>query len=107
MSGGDFIESELVHVGPDATVYRRTLSQYDQGGRTMRILGILGASIGGAAIATGATFLPLGLARDHQGMTVAGGISLGAGALLTTLGIVAIAQHPKVYRAGAASHYAF
>lgn len=98
-------EVELVHVGPDPTVYRRSLSVYD--GRTggLRVFGILGTSIGGASLITGTTLLPIGLAKDIGGLTLAGGISLGAGAALLALGIWAIRHDAPTYRPGSSNHY--
>ncbi|MDX2090716.1 MAG: hypothetical protein SFX73_22855 [Kofleriaceae bacterium] len=98
-------EVELVHVGPDPSVYRRSLSIYE--GRTggTRTRGILGTIFGGTALVVGTTFLPIGLARDNTGLTATGGISLGAGALLLTLGILAIRADSPTFRPGASSHF--
>jgi hypothetical protein len=98
-------EVELVHVGPEPTVYRRSLSIYDHRSGTLNVLGIIGTSLGGASIATGAALLPIGLAKDSSGLTFAGGITLGAGAALLALGIWAIRQDPPTFRPGSSIHY--
>lgn len=100
--GTDDYEVDLVHVGPDPSVYRRSLSVYDEDSSTF---GILATSIGAAPLVAGAALLPIGLARDNSGMTVAGGISLGVGALVMTLGILALRRHPTTFRPGASSHF--
>ena len=98
-------EAELVHIGPDPTVYRRSLSVYDGRSGVVRVLGIIGTSLGGASLITGTALLPIGLARDSSGLTFAGGISLGAGAALLTLGILAIRHDAPTYRPGSSNHY--
>lgn len=98
-------EVELVHVGPEPSVYRRSLSIYD--GRTggLRVFGILGTSIGGTSMIAGTTLLPIGLAKDSAGLTLAGGITLGAGAALLALGIWAIRHDAPTFRPGSSSHF--
>ncbi len=57
----DALETELVHLGPDASVYRRALSHYNGDTGATRVLGIIGASRGGTAMMTGtALHNPLG-----------------------------------------------
>jgi hypothetical protein len=98
------IEVELVHVGPEPTVYRRALSYHGRG-KAMRVLGIIGTALGGSATATGAVFLPLGLSRGSDAFTIAGATSLAAGAGLLTLGIIAINVYAPTYRVGSSIHF--
>lgn len=97
---------DLAHVlaSPTPTVYRRALGWREPGGAGF-VLGVLGASFGGASFITGAALLPTGLAKDNHALTLAGGITLGAGALLTAAGILAIASHPLGEQAGAGAQY--
>ena len=102
----DDLEVELVHIGAQPTAYRRALSQLDKRKRGGGfVMGILGASIGGSAVMTGAALLPIGISKENDTMTWAGGISLGAGVVLTTLGILAINAHADIYRPGSAIHF--
>ncbi len=103
--GKDSLEVELVHVGPDPSVYRRSLSIYEDNTGGTRLFGILATSIGGASLITGAALLPIGLSKDNNGLTVAGGISLGVGAILTALGIWAINADAPTFRPGASNHF--
>jgi hypothetical protein len=103
--GRDAHEVELVHVGPDPSVYRRALSMYGGKPGATRTMGILSTSLGGAALITGTALLPIGLAKDNGSLTAAGGISLGAGTLLLTLGILAIRADSPWFRPGAANHF--
>ncbi len=99
-------EIELIHVGPEATVYRRSLSEYrvkKKGAR--RVLGIIATALGGAAVTTGVVLLPIGLDRDSDGLTTAGAISLGAGAVALAWGIWAIRRDATTYRPGSALHF--
>jgi hypothetical protein len=99
------LEVELVHVGPEPSVYRRSLSIYDGRSGAGRVLGIIGTALGGTAVMTGAALLPIGLAKDLDGLTLAGGISLGAGAALLALGIWAIRHNAATYRPGSSNHF--
>jgi len=101
----DAMETELVHVGPDPSVYRRSLSVYDDNTGAERVLGIIATSLGGAAAMTGTVLLPIGLAKDNAGLTTAGAISLGAGALLLTVGILMIRHDAPTYRPGSSNHF--
>jgi len=101
----DALETELVHVGPEPSVYRRALSVYTDNTGALRVMGIIMTSFGGAALATGATLLPIGLSRDSSGLTTAGGISLGAGAALLVFGILAIRADSPTYQPGASNHF--
>jgi hypothetical protein len=100
----DALETELVHVGPEPSVYRRSLS-VREGGGALRVLGIIGTALGGTSVLTGATFLPIGLAKDNDALTLAGGITLGAGAALLAIGIWAIRHDAPTYRPGSSNHY--
>jgi len=100
------LDLELVHVGNEPSVYRRTLSRYedkDQGATT--ILGIIAASLGGASVITGTVLLPIGLADDNDDLAIAGGITLAAGAAALALGILAIRADADTYQPGAANHF--
>ena len=99
------MEIELVHVGEGAAVYRRSLSYYHRNKGALWVLGIIGTSAGGASLLTGTALLPLGLARGNDGVTIAGGTTLGAGALLVTLGILAIRADSPISRSGSAIHF--
>ncbi len=98
-------EVELVHVGPDPSVYRRALSTYDGDTGAERVLGIIATAIGGTSMMAGTAMLPIGLAKDNHGLTVAGGITLGGGTLLTVIGILMMRHDAPTYRPGAANHF--
>ncbi len=102
-AGGDDLVD--VSASPNPTVYRRALGLRRSGGAGF-VLGVLGATFGGMSFTTGAALLPVGLAKDSHGITLAGEITLGAGALLTALGVWAIADHPLLEQAGAGAQYA-
>ncbi|MCE9576759.1 MAG: hypothetical protein K8W52_26670 [Deltaproteobacteria bacterium] len=101
----DDLEIELVHVGERPTVYRRTLSVYENHTGAVRVLGIIGASVGSASVITGAALLPIGLAKDHDGLTTAGGLTLGVGAAVLALGIWAIRHDAPTFRPASSNHY--
>lgn len=101
----DSLETELVHVGPETNVYRRTLSVYTPRRSGRYVMGIIMASLGGTALFTGGALLPVGLAKDNTGLTEAGAISLGGGAALLTLGILAIYTGAATYRPGSTTHF--
>lgn len=103
----DALEVELVHVGPEPSVYRRSLSVYTDDRRGTRRLGIIGTSVGGASLVTGIVLLPIGLGDDSDGLTTAGAITMGAGAVVMTLGILAIRRGRATYRAGSSNHFSF
>jgi hypothetical protein len=48
---------------------------------------------------------PVGLANDNHGLTLAGEITLGVGALLTAAGVWAITNNPLVEQSGAGAQY--
>lgn len=99
------MEIELVHVGEETAVYRRSLSHYRHNKGALWVLGIIGTSLGGTSLLTGTTLLPLGLADGNEGLTVAGATTLGGGALLITLGVLAIRADSPTYRPGSANHF--
>lgn len=103
--GKSSLEVELVHIDPGTTVYRRSLSLYQDNTGALRTMGIISTSVGGAAAITGIVLLPIGLDKDHDGLTTGGSISLAAGALLLTFGIWAIRKDAPTYRPGSANHY--
>lgn len=98
-------EYELVHVGPHPSVYTRSLSLYEDRSGTEKILGIIGTSVGVAAGITGIALLPAGASNGNDRLAIAGGITLGAGALLTTIGILMIRHDSATYRPGSANHF--
>jgi hypothetical protein len=103
--GRNETEVELVHVGPETSVYRRTLSVYaDKHGGT-RTSSILFTTLGGTAVLTGAVLLPIGLAEGINPMTWAGGISLGVGTAVMTLGILMLRHDATTYRPGSSNHF--
>jgi len=99
------LEVELVRVGPEPSVYRRSLSIYEGRTGAGRVLGIIATALGGSSAITGTALLPIGLARDNRGLTLAGGLTLGAGAALLTLGILAIRHDAPTYRPGSSNHF--
>jgi hypothetical protein len=103
LSPGNVLLGFPVFVGPQTNIYRRTLSEYRQGGSN--VYGILMTSLGGTALMAGATFLPIGLAKDIGGMTTAGAICLGTGTLALVLGIVALRNNASTYRPGSMLHF--
>jgi hypothetical protein len=102
--GAGGVDLARVIVTPSPTVYRRALGWRQSGGAGF-VLGVLGATFGGASFATGAALLPTGLAKDNHGLTLSGEITLGAGALLTAAGIWAIVNNPLMEQAGAGAQY--
>jgi hypothetical protein len=98
------LDVELVHVGDETAVYRRSLSHRRNSG-ALWVLGIIGTSLGGTSLVTGTALLPLGLADSNDGLTIAGATTLGGGALLITLGILAIRADSPTYRPGSAIHF--
>lgn len=99
------IDYDLVHVGLEPRVYRRSLAIFENDTGVERIVGIVGASLGAAAAITGTALLPVGLSRDNNTLSAAGGISLGAGALVLTAGILMIRHDSATYRPGSANHF--
>ena len=104
MRGSGGVELASVIASPSPSVYRRALGWRRSGGAGFA-LGVLGATFGGSSFATGAALLPVGLATDRHGLTLAGEITLGIGALLTAAGIWAIANNPLMEQPGAGAQY--
>jgi hypothetical protein len=104
MRGSVQVEVDDVGISPTPALYRRALGWRRSGG-ALSVLGILGASFGGCSLATGASLLPVGLATDNSGLTTSGAITLGVGAVLTALGIWAIAANPAFEQPGAGAQY--
>ncbi|MGE0546042.1 MAG: hypothetical protein AB7O24_07520 [Kofleriaceae bacterium] len=102
---GPAIDYDLVHVGLDPSIYRRSLGIFEDETGAERIIGIVMASVGAGAAITGTALLPAGLSKDNDGLTAAGGITLGAGALLTTIGVLLIRHDSATYRPGSANHF--
>lgn len=103
--GNNALEVELVHVGPDPSVYRRSLSIYEDNTGGVRLFGILSTSIASASLITGTVLLPIGLAKDNTGLTTAGGITLGLGTIFVALGIWAINADAPTFRPGSSNHF--
>jgi hypothetical protein len=104
MRGSFKEEVDDVSVSPVPSLYRRALGSRRSGGAGF-VLGVLGATFGGISLVTGTSLLPVGLATDKSGLTTAGAITLGAGAVLTALGIWAIAENPALEQPGAGAQY--
>ena len=104
--GNSDVEVELVHVpAGDVGIYRRALSEYRDESGGLRIFGIIATSVGGAAAITGTVLLPVGLSKDNDTMTWAGGINLGVGAALIAIGTWAIWRDSPTYRPGSSNHF--
>jgi hypothetical protein len=99
------MEVELVNVGPEPSVYRRSLSIYEDRTGGVRVFGIVMTAVGGASAITGVALLPIGLSRDNDGLAAAGAITLGAGAALLALGIWAIRHDAPTYQPGSSNHF--
>jgi len=98
----DDVQDVLISTTP--SLYRRALGSSRRGGAGFA-LGVLAVSFGGSSFVTGAALLPVGLATDRGGLTTAGAITLGAGAVLTALGIWALAHNPILEQPGAGAQY--
>jgi hypothetical protein len=99
------LDVELVHVGPEPTVYRRSLSLYEDRTGATRILGIIRASLGAGAAITGIALLPVGPVQGQPRPRPRRRITLGAGAALLALGVWAIRHDAPTYRSGSANHF--
>lgn len=99
------MEIELVHIGQEPTVYRRSLSEYDGETGTTRVLGIIGTALGASSMVTGLVLLPIGLKDESSGLTTAGGATLGIGTALLALGIWAIKSDSPSFRPGSSLHF--
>lgn len=104
MRGSVKEEVDDVWVSQTPSLYRRALGSRRSGGAGF-VLGVLGASFGGLSLVTGTSLFPVGLATDRSGLTTSGAITLAAGAVLTALGIWAIAENPALEQPGASAHY--
>jgi hypothetical protein len=104
MRGSRQAEVDDVSVSPTPSLYRRALGSRRSGGAGF-VLGVLGTTFGGISLATGASLLPVGLATGQSGLTTSGAITLGVGAVLTTLGIWAIVENPAFVQPGAGAQY--
>lgn len=102
---GPAIDYDLVHVGLEPSVYRRSLGLFENETGAERIVGIVMTSLGAASSITGVALLPAGASKDNDRLTAAGGITLGAGALLMTVGILMIRHDSATYRPGSANHF--
>src|SRR5262249_37790704 len=102
--GAGGVDVARIIASPSPSIYRRALGWRQAGGAGCS-LGCVGASLGGPSLVTGAALLPVGLAKDSHGLTLAGGITAGVGALLTAVGIWAIANHPLAEQAAAGAQY--
>jgi hypothetical protein len=98
------VDVDDVSVSTTPSLYRRALGWRRSGG-ALAALGIVGVTLGGVSLATGAALLPIGLATDTSGMTTSGAITLGVGAVLTALGIWAVTENPSLVQPGAAAQY--
>jgi hypothetical protein len=98
-------ETHLLHIGSEPAAFRKALSFAAPASTGAKVFGILFTTFGGISAVTGATLLPIGLAKDSDGMVTAGTITLGAGAIMLALGIVTLRRNPSVYRDGAATHF--
>ena len=97
-------EVDDVWVSPTPSLYRRALGSRRSGGAGF-VLGVLGTTFGGTSLVTGAALFPVGLATDKSGLTNSGAITLGIGAVLTALGIWAIAENPALEQPGVGARY--
>ena len=104
MRGSRKVEVDDVSVSPTPSLYRRALGSRQSGGAGF-VLGVLGTTFGGISLATGASLFPVGLATSKSGLTTSGAITLGVGAVLTTLGVWAIAGNPALEQRGAGARY--
>jgi hypothetical protein len=102
---GPAIDYDLVHVGLDPSVYRRSLGLFENETGAERTVGIVMTSLGAASSITGVALLPTGASKDNDRLTAAGGITLGAGALLMAVGILMIRHDSATYRPGSAHHF--
>jgi hypothetical protein len=98
--------TDLAHViaSPRPTAYRHALGWRKSGGAGFA-LGVVSVAFGGMSVTTGAALLPVGLVGDSHGLTLAGEITLGVGAVLTVLGIWAMANSPSLVQPGAGAQY--
>lgn len=103
--GNDDLDEEIVHIGPDPTVYRRDLSLYQPASGAGYALGIVLESVGAASAITGIALLPIGLSKGNDGLATAGAITLGAGALMIGVGYLLWRKDAPTYRPGSSNHF--
>ncbi len=103
--GNNEWDEEIVHVGPDPTVYRRDLSLYQPATGAGYALGIVLESVGAASAITGVVLLPVGLSKHNDGLATAGAITLGAGALMFGIGYLLWRKDAPTYRPGSSNHF--
>jgi hypothetical protein len=103
--GNDDWDEELVHIGPDPSVYLRDLSLYQPASGAGYALGIVLESVGAASAITGVALLPVGLSKGNDGLTTAGAITLGAGALMIGVGYLLWRKDAPTYRPGSSNHF--
>ncbi len=105
LGDGD-IEVDLVHVSPRTTVYRRSLSSFENNQGPLYITGFMGASLGASAAIVGAVLMPAGLLDRESNLMKAGGITFGTGAVTLALGALAMWHDSARYRPGSSRHFA-
>ncbi|MBW2463893.1 MAG: hypothetical protein JRH11_19750 [Deltaproteobacteria bacterium] len=103
--GSNKVEVEIVHVSVGTSVYRRSLSEYHDDTGAVRVLGIIGTSVGVVAAITGGSILSAGLSDGNDDIAIAGGIILGSGAVLMILGILGLNLDAPTLRPGSAIHF--
>jgi hypothetical protein len=96
---------DLVNVGSDTSVYRRTLALYEPRKGGPYKFGIFSATLGASAMIAGLPMVPVGFSDGRYGLGTAGAITLGVGAALLALGIHLIKVHSPTYRPGNWTHY--
>lgn len=99
------VKIDLVHVGQDTSVYRRSLAVYDPRKGGAYKFGIFSASLGASAIIAGLPMVPVGFSDRRYGLGTAGAVTLGVGAALVALGIHLIKVHSPTFRPGNWTHY--
>lgn len=101
----DAVKIDLVHVGPETSVYRRSLAFYEERKEGGHTFGIVSAAVGTSSLIAGLPMLPIGLLEGKNGLAIAGGAALGVGAALLWLGTWLIKKNSPTYRPGSWTHY--
>ncbi len=103
--GNDEIDhhSELVHVGPKPSVYRRRLDQYEEGRSGLVVAGIVFALVGVSGSITGAV-LAAG-ADDDSNRALGGGITAGVGLAMLVFGSWLARLGAPTIRPGSSVHF--
>jgi hypothetical protein len=99
------LKIDLVHVGSDTSVYRRSLDIYDPRKGGPYKFGIFSAAFGASAVIVGLPMVPVGFSDGRYGLGTAGAVTLGVGAALMALGIRLIKVHSPTHRPGNWTHY--